>query len=113
MCCGFDECCCCDYDRELYVQCRLKKKDSEQVAWIPKHFAVVGKVLKVRGSDGKMENGWHVLSAGIQDRTGDDIDRITRSQMDIVYRWSRRDTLMRHLQASIDNRYSQRRVRSK
>lgn len=41
-----------------YRQCLLGRGTTKQVAFIPEHFAHVGKYLKLRGQD-----GWQVLAA--------------------------------------------------
>lgn len=50
-----------------YRQCRLSKKiptgEKRQMSWIPEEFAVLNKVLKLRDSDGKWEDGWVVTEA--------------------------------------------------
>lgn len=57
-----------------YKQCHLQKPTKEgtmcQTSWIPEQFAVVGKVLKLKDSDGKWDNGWVVKTAG-QNRVPD------------------------------------------
>jgi hypothetical protein len=51
--------------KTFYRQCRLTKKDSWQVSWLPEKFAVVGKVLKLRNDkDEEWDNGWVVTGAG-------------------------------------------------
>lgn len=52
----------------FYRQCRLERKvpngTCHQVSFIPEPYCKVGKVLKLRNSDGEWENGWVVLGAG-------------------------------------------------
>lgn len=45
--------------KTTYTQCRLRRGNTEQVAWIPSQFAVTGKSLTIRGRD-----GWQVIGAG-------------------------------------------------
>lgn len=44
----------------LYAQCHLEKGNLTQVSWIPKPYAVVGSVLKLKDDNGVWENGWVV-----------------------------------------------------
>lgn len=39
--------------REEMVQCHLTSNQWNQIAWIPRKFAVVGKLLKLHGDPGK------------------------------------------------------------
>lgn len=59
-----------------YAQCRLEKPTPtgtlEQTSYLPVQFAVVGKVLKLRGDDGIWSDGWRVLSAGEPREIGDE-----------------------------------------
>ncbi len=51
-----------------YRQCHLVKPiargESHQTSWLPETFAVLGKVLKLRGADGAWDNGWVVRRVG-------------------------------------------------
>lgn len=52
-----------------YRQCKLERncgdgRTSHQMSWIPEQYAEKGKVLKLRDSDKKWENGWVVTSVG-------------------------------------------------
>jgi len=47
-----------------YNQCRLRRKNAEQVSYIPTKFAVVGSFLKLKDEKGNWTNGWEVLSVG-------------------------------------------------
>lgn len=76
---------------ELYQQCTLKKvKDTgtlEQVSFIPKKYAVQGKLLKLKTDDG-WDNGWVVSGCGIilpenQLQIYEDSHRNTRKASDI------------------------------
>lgn len=42
-----------------YKQCELRRGTQVDIAWIPAEFAVVGKILEVKGI-----NGWVVKSVG-------------------------------------------------
>jgi len=44
---------------QTYTQCKLRRLNTEQTAWIPSQFAVVGKFLRI-----KNQNGWKVISVG-------------------------------------------------
>ena len=46
-----------------YCQCKLKRLNTEQVAFIPEEFAKIGKYVQIR-EDGVWVNGWLVESAG-------------------------------------------------
>lgn len=43
-----------------YVQCKLSKNNVVEVAFIPKEFAVIGRVLKIRDGE-TWKNGWVVI----------------------------------------------------
>lgn len=42
---------------KYFVQAQMEKGQQRHTAWIPEKFAVVGKVLKIKGDD-----GWLVVS---------------------------------------------------
>jgi hypothetical protein len=44
---------------EVYAQCRLRRGNTFQTAWIPSIFAVRGKYLRIRNVD-----GWRVIGVG-------------------------------------------------
>lgn len=46
-----------------YVQCTLGKENLIRTSWIPKEFAVPGKILKLKDKD-KWDDGWQVMQAG-------------------------------------------------
>jgi hypothetical protein len=46
----------------LYTQCGLRRKNVFTVSWIPKQFAEVGRVLKLKGAD--WCDGWVVEWVG-------------------------------------------------
>ena len=43
----------------FYRQCTLELRETQQVAWIPEQFAVLGKYLKIED-----DNGWRVEEVG-------------------------------------------------
>ena len=43
-----------------YNQCRLSRDKHRTVTWIPREFAKVGKVIKIRDDDGLWTDGWRV-----------------------------------------------------
>ena len=47
----------------LHVQCRLKRGETEQVAWIPKKHAFAGAVVKLKQEDDGWSDGWFVIEA--------------------------------------------------
>ncbi len=53
--------------KTTYRQCKLQKKIEggvkEQTSYIPEPYCHVGKVLKLRDSDGEWEDGWKVIFA--------------------------------------------------
>jgi len=59
----------------FYRQCRLVKKlqvgTCHQTSWLPEPFAVVGKVLKLKSTEGKWEEGWVVEAVSQHRRSGD------------------------------------------
>ena len=50
----------------MYVQCTLEKGNSQQTSWIPKKFAKLDGVLKLKSEDGKWDNGWVVILVGTE-----------------------------------------------
>lgn len=59
FCCGG-----CFYDPEendIYTQCRLKKNNQEQMAWIPFSLARPGNHLKIKEGE-QWDDGWEVYS---------------------------------------------------
>ena len=68
-----------------YRQCHLKKKDGthvwEQVSWIPEPYCVVGKVLKLRDSDGNWDDGWKVVSAGSHVQSEQEVNTNSRQHL--------------------------------
>lgn len=44
----------------LYVQCKLRKQDKTQIAWIPNKFAMVGAFVRLKNGD-HWEGGWEVV----------------------------------------------------
>lgn len=59
-----------------YRQCHMAKKHEQgewrQTSWIPEKFAAVGKVLKLKDSDGQWDDGWIVQTVS-QTRLADDM----------------------------------------
>lgn len=46
---------------ELLTQVRLLKENTEYVCWIPDHFAILNKVLKIKNKKtGLWEDGWKI-----------------------------------------------------
>lgn len=45
----------------MFVQCKLKKGNTETVSWIPKKFAAVGKGLKLKDEHDNWSYGWVVV----------------------------------------------------
>ena len=43
-----------------YNQCRLSRGNRRTVTWVPREFAKVGKVIKLRGDDDVWVDGWRV-----------------------------------------------------
>ena len=43
-----------------YSQCKLKRGNTETVCWIPEKYAIIGKVVKLKGLDEEWEEGWVV-----------------------------------------------------
>lgn len=50
-----------------YVQCLLKKAATRQFSWIPKEFALLGKVLSVRDPGADWDTGWTVEEVNEQE----------------------------------------------
>lgn len=87
-------------DQNEYVQCLLRKGDCEHRSWIPKEFAVVGKILKIHFN--KWENGWEVISAGKNVMSGNDLDDSLEGGYRAISEWSKRDLLVRQVSAKMD-----------
>jgi hypothetical protein len=49
--------------KQFYRQCTMTKGTISQMAWIPEHFAVLDKYLRLK-KDGVDEDGWQVKSVG-------------------------------------------------
>ena len=53
---------------ELYRQCRLVKKirggETIQTSYLPAEFARVGRIVKVRDTDGAWDDGWVIRVVG-------------------------------------------------
>lgn len=46
-----------------HVQCLLKNNNTFQTSWIPKKYATLGKILKLK-ENGIWTNGWEVVTCG-------------------------------------------------
>ena len=46
-----------------YIQCALKRNNSNHMAWIPEAFANVGKFIKIKLDDDNWQDGWEVVGA--------------------------------------------------
>ena len=75
----------------FYCQCKLRKENSEQVAWIPQCFANVGQTVKIKDkTSGAWDDGWLVefasepLNAEAVERNERDY-RKQRKASDIVF----------------------------
>ena len=44
---------------QTYTQCRLRRGQTEQIAWIPSEFAKKSQFLRIKGED-----GWRVIGVG-------------------------------------------------
>lgn len=65
-------------NKQEYVQCVLRKNNLVRTSWIPKEFAIPGKILKLRDND-KWDDGWQVEQAGSTTYLDDlDINRSIR-----------------------------------
>lgn len=52
---------------EVHYQCHLQKGDTHQVTWLPKKFAVEGRIVKLYDEvTDSWEDGWLVTSVGTQ-----------------------------------------------
>ena len=61
-------------DDTPYIQCLLKRLGEQQVAWIPKPFAVLGKSLRYRNDLGNWRDGW-IVAEVYSERVGSRILR--------------------------------------
>jgi hypothetical protein len=50
--------------RQCLLQKRLANSRVEMTTFLPREFAVVGSVVKLRQDDDSWEDGWHVMHAG-------------------------------------------------
>ena len=48
----------------FFRQCVMEKKPAFRIGWVPEKFAVIGKVLELKGDDGAWDNGWQVIQIG-------------------------------------------------
>lgn len=60
-----------------YCQCRMRKGNFEQVAFIPKKFAILNQCVELKNNSGKWEDGWKVVSIGHQMEASFAEDRAT------------------------------------
>lgn len=51
-----------------YIQCKLTKIDTYQVAYIPEKFAKAGKIVKIKQDDG-WDDGWCVSEIYLSSKT--------------------------------------------
>ena len=49
-----------------YCHCGLRNGNKREVSYIPKKFAVVGEIIKIKQEDGSWEDGWVVESVGTE-----------------------------------------------
>lgn len=91
-------------DENEYVQCLLRKGSSEHRSWIPKEFAIVGKILKIHFNE--WENGWEVISVGTNVMSGSDLDDSLKGGYGVVNGWRNRDLLVRQVSARMAERRS-------
>lgn len=75
---------------KFYKQCKLRKVNTEQVAWIPEVFAIVGNFVKIKLGDGTWDDGWKVefasepLDAAAVEKNESDY-RKQRKASDIIF----------------------------
>lgn len=66
-----------------YKQCKLEKKvgvsTHTQVSFIPKEFAVLGRVIKLKQDDDTWDDGWKVVSVGSEESDAIDYRKRIRS----------------------------------
>ena len=55
-----------------YRQCKMQKKNSYQVSYIPEEFAVMNKVIKLR-ENGEWDDGWVVIEVSSFRHADDDL----------------------------------------
>lgn len=44
----------------MYVQCKLRKENAVDVAWIEDKKIEVGKIVEIKRPDGTFDPGWHI-----------------------------------------------------
>ena len=44
-----------------YLQCKLRKDNSETVSWIPEKHAFQNHIVKLKQDDGTWDDGWKVV----------------------------------------------------
>jgi len=60
--------------KTIHCQCVLEKTSiygdnevkTQQTAWLPKRFAVVGSYLELKDNEGEWSDGWRVESLGVE-----------------------------------------------
>lgn len=69
--------------KQSYIQCTLEKKMQSgvvyQVCWIPKEFAVLGEVLKLKSENGTWIDGWVVHHIGTIENIIPDVKKSIRN----------------------------------
>lgn len=48
--------------RTTYQQCRIRRRNSEQVCYLPQKFAIAGGVVRLKQGDGAWQDGWRVAN---------------------------------------------------
>ena len=65
------------YLKEEYFQCSLKKRTGTIISFIPKKFAVLGKIVKLKVND-KWTDGWRVEFISAISMNGEDLGKIEK-----------------------------------
>lgn len=58
---------------EMHMQCKLRRLDVEQVAWLPLKFARRGHVVQIQTAKGIWEDGWEVVETWGSPRSSADV----------------------------------------
>lgn len=58
-----------------YRQCNLKNGNTYCTSWLPVKFAVKGKIVKLKQSDGSWWDGWEVTSASETIKTSEELTK--------------------------------------
>lgn len=56
-----------------YVQCRVKKGDAKQTAWIPQRDAKRGKIVQLQQESGEWNDGWEILAVGFKTKSSEEL----------------------------------------